>query len=94
MGNDRPGPDIGTPSQQHQVVAILWLLATSQTRVEAHGFLVALEAAVDALWGWTPARLQTELRTCEGVLREYQGRMTFWFTDTGMEFDYECTPPP
>ncbi len=89
----RPGPDIGPPKQQHQVIAILWLLATCQSKHEARVFLPCLEVAVKELWGWDPARLRSELEECESILRTYQGRTTFWFTQRGMEFDYDCTPP-
>lgn len=92
--SERPGPDIGSPKQQHQVVAMLWLLSTAGSKKEAVGFLTVLEVAVKELWDWEPERLKAELIACEQALREYSGRTTFWFTDKGMEFDYVCTPPP
>jgi hypothetical protein len=91
--NNRPGPDIGRPQQQHQVVAMLWLMSTCQSVEEAGVFLPCLEVAVKELWGWAPARLKRELVEAESVLRTYGGRTTFWFTEKGMEFDYNCTPP-
>ena len=91
--SERPGPDIGVPKQQHQVVAMLWLLSTCQSKREAVGFLAGLEAVVAQLWGWDAVRLKGELQAAEKVLREYQGKTTFWFTEKGMEFDYNCTPP-
>lgn len=94
MGSERPGPDIGVPKAQHQVVAMLWLLSTAQNKKEALGFLTVLEVAVKELWDWEPDRLKAELIKCEEILRTYAGRTTFWFTEAGMEFDYECTPPP
>jgi hypothetical protein len=92
--NERPGPDIGVPTQQHQVVAMLWLLSTCQNKTEAQLFLRALELCVRQLWGWEPERLKAALIQAEQVLRTYSGRTTFWFTERGMEFDYDCTPPP
>ncbi len=89
----RPGADIGAPTQQHQVIAMLWLLATCQSKEEAQVFLPCLEVAVKELWDWDPDRLKAELKECESILRTYQGRTTFWFTEEGMEFDYQCTPP-
>lgn len=91
--SERPGPDIGVPKQQHQVVAMLWLLATCQSKKEAQVFLPCLEVAVKELWGWEPNRLKAELIQAEAVLRTYAGRTTFWFTKEGMEYDYECSPP-
>jgi hypothetical protein len=91
--SERPGPDIGPPTQQHQVIAMLWLLSTCQSAEEAKVFLPCLEVAVKELWGWEPARLKAELVEAESVLRTYSGRTTFWFTESGMEFDYHCSPP-
>lgn len=91
--SERPGADIGPPKQQHQVVAMLWLLSTAQNKKEALGFLTVLEVAVKELWGWDPERLKRELVEVESILRTYQGRTTFWFTPTGMEYDYVCSPP-
>lgn len=92
--SERPGPDIGVPKQQHQLVAMLYLVSCSQSKEEAHGFLAALEAAVEELWGWEPDRLRVELVEVRQVLQDYQGKTTFWFTPAGtLEFDYNCTPP-
>jgi hypothetical protein len=90
---ERPGPDIGVPKRQHQVVAMLYLITTSQNLRESQSFLLALEAAVQLEWGWDPGRLKAELNNAERILIEYQGRTTFWFTKEGLEFDYNCTPP-
>ena len=91
--HERPGPHIGAPQREHQIIAMLWLLSTAESKEEARGFLVSLEAAVEQMWGWHPRRLEIELLQSEQVMKDYQGRMTFWFTDEGMEFDYHCTPP-
>lgn len=90
----RPGPDIGNPKQQHQVVAMLWLVACAQSKAEAIVTVKGLEWTVRHLWGWEPERLKAELIQAEEILRTYSGRTTFWFTSEGMEFDYECSPPP
>lgn len=91
--SQRPGPDIGVPKQQHQIIAMLWLLSTAQNREEAELFLKGLEWSARHLWGWEPERLRAELVAAQEVLCEYQGKTTFWFTSSGMEFDYNCTPP-
>ena len=92
--SERPGPDIGPPHREHQVIAMVWLLSTAQSTDEALRFLQGLEWVVAHEWGWGSVRLRDELRRAEQVMKDYQGRMTFWFTDEGMEFDYECKPPP
>lgn len=92
--SERPGPHIGPPRRQHQIMAMLWLLSTSRNKEEAQSFLVALEAAVEYLWGWDEHQLKADLIQCEQAMKEYQGRMTFWFSKEGaMQFDYHCTPP-
>jgi hypothetical protein len=91
--NERPGPDIGPPQRQHQIIAMLWLLSTCASKAEAQNFLAGLRWSVGREWGWDAARLSRELVTAEAALKAYQGRTTFWFTDEGMEFDYHCTPP-
>jgi hypothetical protein len=91
--SERPGPDIGRPQQQHQIIAMLWLLSTSQNQAEAQVILAALQVLVRELWGWEADRLKRELVEAESVLRTYSGRTTFWFSDEGMHFDYHCSAP-
>lgn len=92
--SERPGPDIGSPKQQHQVVAMLWLLLTAQDQGQALVIRAGLEWTARHLWGWEAERLGTELIAVQEALLAYQGRTTFWFTSEGMEYDYVCSPPP
>lgn len=91
--SERPGPHIGAPQRQHQIMAMLWLLSTAESKEESETFLRGLEWTVAREWGWNTLQLKAELLQCQEIMTEYQGRMTFWFTKEGMEFDYHCTPP-
>lgn len=90
---ERPGANIGAPRQEHQVGAMLYLLSCAQSKEEALVTLRGLEWTVAHLWGWEPEVFKAELLRCEEVMREYQGKTSFWFTESGMEFDYDCRPP-
>jgi hypothetical protein len=45
------------------------------------------------LWGWDEHRLQNEIRGCHKTMVESGGRMTFWFTEQGLEFDFSVPKP-
>jgi hypothetical protein len=85
--SERPGPHIGEPKREHQVIAMLYLLSTAPSKEEATRFLQGLEWVVTRQWGWNPIRLKDELVQAEKIMKEYRGRMTFWFTEKGMEFE-------
>ena len=92
MTDKRPGPHI-EPQREHQIMAMLLLLAFSSSYEESISVLRGLEWIAAHEWGWNSLQLQAELEKCRELMIQYDGRLTYWFTKEGMEFDYHCTPP-
>ncbi|HEX4713450.1 MAG TPA: hypothetical protein VH164_00835 [Ktedonobacteraceae bacterium] len=93
MSYQRPGPDIGSPMREHQVITMLFLLSMCGSAEELAALRIGLHRAVMA-WGWSPNRLEVELDAAKEVLIEYKCRFTLWFDHDGaLEFDYNCEPP-
>jgi hypothetical protein len=89
----RPGLDFKVPMPQHIVLAMLWMTAMAGDKTEMRALLYAFAALAADLWGWDEHRLQEEMRGCHKTMVESGGRMTFWFTEQGLEFDFSVPKP-
>jgi hypothetical protein len=90
--DERPGPEV-SPQRGHQIMAMLLLLHLAPDANEAAATMQAMTALSIVCWGMNQKRLKEELMTCKRLMTSHQGRFTFWFTGSTLEFDYTCTPP-
>jgi hypothetical protein len=47
-----------------------------------------LSELAEAMLEWEPGRLLAEMKSCEAVLREQEGRITWWLDEEKVHFDY------
>jgi hypothetical protein len=85
--SERPGVDIGEPTQQHIVLAMLILIDMTQPGRERECLWVGLVLAAEAMWNWNEERLRDELSAALGAMVQARSRLTVWFTAKQMEFD-------
>jgi len=57
-------------------------------REEEVAMAEGLKAAANLMWDWDQDELANALAKCNDVLISNGGRLTCWFTDRGMQFDF------
>lgn len=85
--NPRPGPEI-QPGKEHQLLAMHLLLAFCSNRGELELTLRLLGSRARALWGWDQDEFMGHMQEGLEVMRAANGRLSFWFSPAGLEFDY------
>jgi hypothetical protein len=85
----RPGPDVGAAKTEHLVMMMTGMLLMARNRQELWAMQDAFVALSADIWDWDEGQFRFEITQCRQTMEASRGRMTFWFTPMGLEFDFK-----